>query len=134
MDKMNVISLGNIMYSDRCEMPQIEVMANGKVVGYLAPFRHYCFQISRTIDGEGSMGSSPIIKLDEVINNNSRESALVILKGLAMLALTQISKSFLYHINVGSLMIVDNGEEEVWYADKLEMYIDKVYTYLFQKA
>lgn len=135
MDKMNVIALGNIVYSDCCDMPQLEVMFNGMVVGYLTPFRHYCFQVSGTVDGAGDLGSSPIIKLDEIIINNSRDASLVILKGLAMLALGRMARGFKSHVDLGGMTKIPAEDEEIgeeWFTDKLEMYIDKVYTYLYQ--
>ena len=118
-------------------MPQIEVMFGSMVVGYLAPFRHYCFQCSGTIDGAGDLGSSPIIQLEDVIDANSREASLVILKGLAMLALGRMARGFKSHIDLGGMMKVPaevEESEDEWYSDKLEVYIDKVYTYLWQNV
>ena len=106
-----------------------------RLLGYLTPFRHYCFQISRTIDGEGDMGSSPIVRLDEVVNYLEDGTDKAVLKGLAMLALGRLARGFKYYIDLGGMTKVpaeDEESEDEWYNDKLEVYIDKVYTYLWQ--
>lgn len=136
MDKMNknAITLGNIVYNDSNNMPQLEVMLNGTTVGYLTPFRHYCFQVSDTIDGDGDMGSSPVVRLDEVVNYLEDGTDKAVLKGLAMLALSHVARGFKSYIDIGGMTKVPAEEEskDKWYADKLEMYIDKVYTYLWK--
>lgn len=134
MDKMNVIALGNIVYGNNT-MPQLEVMANKNVVGYLAPFRHYCFQVSNTINGEGDMGSSPIVRLDEIVDYLEDGTDKAVLKGLAMLALNRVARGFKSYIDLGGMTKVpaeDEESEDEWYNDKLEVYIDKVYTYLWK--
>ena len=136
MDKMNknAITLGEIVYSDSNNMPQLEVVF-GKVVGYLTPFRHYCFQVSATIDGDGDMGSSPIVRLDEVVNYLEDGTDKAVLKGLAMLALSRVARGFKTYVDLGGLMKIpaeDEESEDKWYNDKLEAYIDKAYTYLWQ--
>ena len=137
MDKMNknAITLGEIVYNDSNNMPQLEVMFGGTVVGYLTPFRHYCFQVSDTIDGDGDMGSSPIVRLDEVVYYLEDGTDKAVLKGLAMLALNSVARGFKSYIDIGGLMKIPAEDEEskdMWYNDVLEMYIDKVYTYLWQ--
>lgn len=136
MDKMNnnVITLGNIVYSDS-NMPQLEVMFSNVVVGYLTPFRHYCFQVSNTINGEGDIGSSPIVRLDEIVNYLEDGTDKAVLKGLAMLALSRVARGFKSYIDLGGMTKVpaeDEESEDEWYNDILEVYIDKVYTYLWQ--
>lgn len=134
---VNIITLGNIVFGEDNDMPQIEVMFNDMTVGYLAPFRHYCFQVSGTVDGAGDLGSSPIIQLEDVVDANSREASLVILKGLAMLALSRMARGFKSHIDLGGMMKVPAEDEETgeeWFTDKLEVYIDKVYRYLYQNS
>ena len=131
----NVITLGNIVYNDRCKMPQLEVMSSNVVVGYLTPFRHYCFQVSNTINGEGDMGSSPIVRLDEIVNYLEDGTDKAVLKGLAMLALNRVARGFKSYIDLGGITKVpaeDEESEDEWYNDILEVYIDKVYTYLWQ--
>lgn len=137
MDKMNksVVTLGNIVYNERYEMPQLEVMLNGTTVGYLSPFRHYCFQVSDTIDGDGDMGSSPVVRLDEVVYYLEDGTDKAVLKGLAMLALSYVARGFKSYIDIGGMMKVpaeDSSSKDMWYNDVLEMYIDKVYTYLWK--
>ena len=130
----NAITLGNIVYGNNT-MPQLEVVFANMVVGYLAPFRHYCFQVSDTINGEGDMGSSPIVRLDEVVNYLEDGTDKAVLKGLAMLALSRVAQGFKSYVDLGGMMKVpaeDEESEDKWYNDKLEMYIDKVYTYLWE--
>lgn len=59
------ITFGETSFTKR-GTPTFEiVMANKgeetKVVGYLAPFRDYRFQISMTNDGRGDIGSTPVV-------------------------------------------------------------------------
>lgn len=39
-----------------------------RTVGYLSPFRNYCFQVSGSFSGECDMGSTPVMGLLNVIN------------------------------------------------------------------
>jgi hypothetical protein len=58
------ITFGETTFTKR-GTPTFEIKMNRgeetKVVGYLTPFRDYRFQISMTNDGQGDIGSTPVV-------------------------------------------------------------------------
>jgi hypothetical protein len=57
------------------EIPMLTVMEKdtGKVIGYLTPFRGYCFQISKTIDGEDDLASSEVVGFGSIVKKMKSE-------------------------------------------------------------
>ena len=59
-------------------MPLLEVELSNDRKGYLSPFRGYCFQVSGTPDGVGTIGSSPVVgfgNLAVLVNSQAVEEA-----------------------------------------------------------
>ena len=94
-------------------MPVLEIKVNGKVVGYLAPFRGYRFQVSGTFDGDGDYGSSEVVGLKNAIlkstgtsnnslyyrsNCNAHDTSIEMLLGLATIALAKFCRNRNYII------------------------------------
>lgn len=94
-------------------MPVLEIKVNDKVVGYLAPFRGYRFQVSGTFDGEGDYGSSEVVGLKNAIlkntgtsddswyyrsNCNTHDTSIEMLLGLATIALAKFCRNRNYII------------------------------------
>lgn len=53
------ITTGNYVMNENYNVPMLEILVDGsKVIGYLSPFRGYFFQISKTYDGQHSLGRS----------------------------------------------------------------------------
>ena len=89
-------------------MPVLEIKVNDKVVGYLAPFRGYRFQVSGTFDGEGDYGSSEVVGLKNAIlkstgtsdeslyyrsNCNTHDTSIEMLLGLATIAVAKFCRN-----------------------------------------
>ena len=56
------------VYADGSEMPQLKIVCGeGGGEYYLSPFRGYAFQVSYTINGVGSAGSSEVVGLGNII-------------------------------------------------------------------
>ena len=54
------------VYSANSTMPQLKIIC-GEDEYYLSPFRGYAFQVSYTINGVGSAGSSEVVGLGNII-------------------------------------------------------------------
>ena len=79
-------TLGSIVYNEGSTMPQMELLANGEVFGYLSPFRGYCFQVSEDTKGNCDLGASEIVDIKTVVDALPGK-AETLLKGLAITAL-----------------------------------------------
>jgi hypothetical protein len=56
------------LLTHECGMPILKLMnADGRSLGYVSPFRGYCFQVSATVNGEGDKGSSTVVGLGNIV-------------------------------------------------------------------
>lgn len=88
--------------------PVLEIKVNDKVVGYLAPFRGYRFQVSGTFDGEDDYGSSEVVGLKNAILKSTgtsddslhyaHDTSIEMLLGLATIALAKFCRNRNYII------------------------------------
>lgn len=144
----STVTLGEIIKNEQTYgMPIIEVLNDGKCVGYLSPFRMYSFQVSMTADGQWDMGSSPVLGLKNVLEATvpstrgfgyqsnltwNGEAQACLLKGLALQALVE------YASHKGAVLKLGKSsfEEDCvnctrkYYHDKLEKFIAVVVDYL----
>jgi hypothetical protein len=57
-----------LVYGEESVLPQLKLTnTDGRVVGFLSPFRGYCFQVSSTIDGEFDRGASTVVGLGNIV-------------------------------------------------------------------
>lgn len=142
------VTLGSIIQNEETyNMPIIEVMLDGHVVGYLSPFRQYSFQISMTAQGQWDMGSSPVVGLKNVLEtvapnkqgpgyqsnlNWNGESQACLLKGLALQALTEYASRENAVLKLGEHIFEEDHVNctSKYYRDKLEKFIAVVVDYL----
>lgn len=89
-------------------MPVLEIKVDDTVVGYLAPFRGYRFQVSGTFNGQGDYGSSEVVGLKNAIikstgssdeswyyrsNCNAHNTSIEMLLGLATIAVAKFCRN-----------------------------------------
>lgn len=145
---MKKVSIKEIkFYNENIKMPiGILTDENGEEVGYLSPFRNYCFQVSGTFDGQMDLGSSKVIGLGNVWNAKKSRSEIgyqtnlnwydtkkELLKGQAALAIMSFENYFggeykFISSNFGEKKL-SNGET-VWVNDDLDWFIEEVAIYL----
>ena len=53
-----IMCVGRLFQNEKSGIPALEILVDGKTFGWLTPFRANCFQVSRTIEGELTMGTS----------------------------------------------------------------------------
>lgn len=109
--------------------------------GYLSPFRKYCFQVSSDVEGNGDMGSSKVIGLNNVLNLKVENHEVVrpdqfemnfnLLKGQALVAIMDFVRNEGVDIknNVFGSVQLSNGEK-VWINSILDQFIYEVIHYL----
>lgn len=91
---MAVLTCGELKkYKD--EIPVLEILVDGEVEGYLSPFRGYHFQVSKTFEGEMSLGQSYNYdnKLSQFLSIYTRSSGMASsgeLECMAALAMSAI--------------------------------------------
>jgi len=109
-------------------VPTLEITLPDGRTGYLAPFRGYCFQVSKSLEGEYDLGSTSVVGLGNFIGVQRTPNSLSIyssngapLKGvLADLATLAVIR-----------WAGQNGEEELWAnGPEFEEYIDRVISWL----
>lgn len=61
------VVVGDILWNDGHTMPILELITPDETV-YLAPFRWYKFQVSKTADGEWDLGSSMVIEFEKLVH------------------------------------------------------------------
>ena len=64
---MAKLTIGNLTINGLSGIPTLDVMVDGERFGYLSPFRGYFFQVSRSYDGEYTLGRS--IDTGETLRN-----------------------------------------------------------------
>lgn len=135
-------SFGNIITNSKDNMPLLVVLANGKVCGYLSPFRKYSFQISRTVDGECDMGASPVLGLKNILfakpgepesydsgycsnfNWSDGSAQIELLYGLALTAVIELTGG--NPVNFGKAIYEDSN----YYRNALHKYVNVVAEWL----
>ena len=121
-------TLGKIVYNEGSTMPQLEVLGNNEVFGYLAPFRKYCFQVSGSIDGDmdlGASGNVDLQKLVDILNTVDHQTLVETFRGMAMTALV---KAVAQHgtLSVGSFHSTTEGKVRRWFNDTVEEFVNAV--------
>ena len=102
--KVQTLVLGKTTFEGYSRIPVVALVnGEGREVGYLSPFRGYSFQVSGDRDGQGDLGSSQVIGLNNIMDarlgtsrNLGYQSNLTqistkaeLLKGQAMLAINK---------------------------------------------
>ena len=57
-NKTSLMTVGRVFENNQSGIPVLEVLVDGKTFGWLSPFRGQYFQVSRTIKGEMTLGTS----------------------------------------------------------------------------
>ena len=80
MSNLSTIVIGDVIFKENIPLAVLVSANSGETLGYLSPFRGYCFQVSNTVEGEGDLGSSIPIGLGNILHMEKSSEGSAVLK------------------------------------------------------